>query len=135
MTIFGLGQYPNLGVTDAFIAVGTKDKHRVIRASRPLHDRSDLKVGPISIEILDPLKSLRIRCEANEWGIDLDVTWTASHYPLEEPRQYLRREGKVVFDTMRFAQLGRWEGHLHTPDQSWDIDPESWEVVEIALGV
>ena len=60
MTIFGLGQYPNLGVTDAFIAVGTKDKHRVIRASRPLHDRSDLKVGPISIEILDPLKSLRV---------------------------------------------------------------------------
>ena len=60
MTIFGLGQYPNLGVTDAFIAVGTKDKHRVIRASRPLHDRSDLKVGPISIEILDPLKSLAL---------------------------------------------------------------------------
>ena len=101
MTIFGLGQYPNLGVTDAFIAVGTKDKHRVIRASRPLHDRSDLKVGPISIEILDPLKSLRVRCEANEWGIDLDVTWTASHHPLEEPRQYLRREGKVVFDTTK----------------------------------
>ena len=59
-----------------------------------LHDRSDLKVGPISIEILDPLKSLRVRCEANEWGIDLDVTWTASHHPLEEPRQYLRREGR-----------------------------------------
>tara|TARA_Y100000768_G_scaffold369179_1_gene333823 strand:- start:93 stop:1196 length:1104 start_codon:yes stop_codon:yes gene_type:complete len=126
MTIFGLGQYPNLGVTDAFIAVGTKDKHHVVRASRPLQDRSDLKVGPISIEILDPLKSLRVKCEPNEWGVDLDVTWTASHHPLEEPRQYLRREGKVVFDTMRFAQLGRWEGHLHTPNQSWDISPESW---------
>ena len=42
MTIFGLGQYPNLGVTDAFLAVGTKDKHRVVRASKPLVDRADL---------------------------------------------------------------------------------------------
>ena len=48
MTIFGLGQYPNLGVTDAFIAVGTKEKHRVVRASQPLEDRSSMQVGPIS---------------------------------------------------------------------------------------
>ena len=40
MTIFGLGQYPNLGVTDAFIAVATADRHRVVRASRPLEDLS-----------------------------------------------------------------------------------------------
>ena len=100
MTIFGLGQYPNLGVTDAFIAVGTKEKHRVVRASQPLEDRSSMQVGPISIEILDPLRELRVKCAPNEWGVEMDVTWTASHKPLEEPRQYLRREGKVVFDTM-----------------------------------
>ena len=126
MTIFGLGQYPNLGVTDAFIVVGTKDKHRVVRASMPIEDRSITQVGPISIEILDPLKSLRVKCDPNEWGVEMDVTWTANHHPLEEPRQYLRREGKVVFDTMRFAQLGRWEGTLSTPDNSWTVSPDSW---------
>jgi hypothetical protein len=126
MTIFGLGQYPNLGVTDAFIAVGTKDKHRVIRASMPLEDRSVLQVGPISIEILDPLRSLRVKCSENEWGVEMDVIWTASHEPLEEPRQYLRREGKVVFDTMRFAQMGRWSGFLSTPDASWNVTSDNW---------
>ena len=56
----------------------------------------------------------------------MEVTWSASHHPLEEPRQYLRRKGKVVFDTMRFAQLGRGEGALSTPDHSWDVSPDSW---------
>ena len=32
--IIGQGQYPNLGVTDAFALVRTGDEHRVVRASR-----------------------------------------------------------------------------------------------------
>lgn len=126
MTIFGLGQYPNLGVTDAFLAVGTQDKHRVVRASRPLTDRADLQVGPIRIEVIEPLTRLRVVCEDNDLGIEMDVTWTASQRPLEEPRQYLRRQGKVVFDTMRFAQLGRWEGSLTAGGHTWDVTPDRW---------
>ncbi len=126
MTIFGLGQYPNLGVTDAFIAVGTPDKHRVVRASRPLTDRADLQVGPIRIEVVEPLTRLRVVCEENDIGVAMDVTWTASQPPLEEPRQYLRRQGKVVFDTMRFAQLGRWEGSLTAGGHTWDVTPDRW---------
>jgi len=126
MAIFGIGQYPNLGVTDAFLAIGTKEFHRVIRASRPIDDRSNLSIGPITLEILEPLKSLRLTCDSNEWGVEMDVTWNASHTPLEEPRQYLRSRGKVVFDTQRFAQLGRWTGSLSTPDESWQITPDRW---------
>ena len=126
MAIFGLGQYPNLGVTDAFLAIGTAEKHRVIRASRPIDDRSNLKVGPIEIDIIDPLNKIQVKCDDNEWGIKMDVEWVASQRPLEEPRQYLRREGKVIFDTQRFAQLGRWSGSLETPDHKWEVTPDRW---------
>ena len=126
MAIFGLGQYPNLGVTDAFLAIGTKEKHRVVRASRPLDDRANLKIGPITINIVDPLKTIRVTCDDNDWGISMDVVWEASQPALAEPRQYLRSGGKVVFDTQRFAQLGRWSGDLSTPDHNWKISPERW---------
>jgi hypothetical protein len=36
MLIIGLGQYPNLGVTDAFALASHGDTHRVVRASRRL---------------------------------------------------------------------------------------------------
>lgn len=126
MAIFGIGQYPNLGVTDGFLAIGTKEDHRVIRASRPLGDRSNLKVGPLEIEIINPLTAIRFTCEDNEWGVTMDVQWEASQPPLEEPRQYLRREGKVVFDTQRFAQMGRWTGSLSTPESTWNPTPDKW---------
>ena len=44
--VFGLGQYPTLGVQDAFLLVRHGDSHRVIRGSRTLGDRADITVGP-----------------------------------------------------------------------------------------
>ena len=45
----GIGQYPNLDVTDAFVCVNHGDTQTVVRASRPLGlDRLDTRVGPAS---------------------------------------------------------------------------------------
>ena len=58
----GVGQYPNLGVTDAFAAVVYRGVHRVVRASRELGaDRGDTCVGPFRVEVLEPLNRLRVR--------------------------------------------------------------------------
>ena len=38
--IIGLGQYPNLGVTDGFAVVRSGDDHIVFRASKALEDRA-----------------------------------------------------------------------------------------------
>src|SRR5688572_3788045 len=58
----GLGQYPNLGVSDGFMAATTPERQFVVRASRELGmDRSDTTVGPISVEVIEGLRSLRLR--------------------------------------------------------------------------
>src|SRR5688572_3069466 len=52
--ITGLGQYPNLGVTDAFVSVSHGTSHYVVRSSRELgSDRLDTSVGPLRVEILE----------------------------------------------------------------------------------
>ena len=53
--VFGLGQYPTLGVQDAFLLVRHGDNHSVIRGSRALGDRADIAVGPMRIEVLEGL--------------------------------------------------------------------------------
>ena len=122
--IFGLGQYPNLGTTDTFLAVTHDGVQRVMRASKPLGDRFDVSVGPLRIEVIDPLKTLRVVVEQNDADVAMDVTWTASHPAFEEPRQHLRARGTVVFDTQRFAQLGRWEGTLNVAGQDIAVTPD-----------
>ena len=63
--ITGLGQYPNLGVTDAFITVSIGTEQHTVRASRELGvDRMDTSVGPLSVTrmLAVPLrKSMRTR--------------------------------------------------------------------------
>ena len=131
MAIIGMGQYPNLGVHDAFITVSHTnaegaDEHRVVRASRPLTDRLDLQVGPLRIEIIEPLKRLRLVCEPNDHGIELDAEWNGLIPAHEEPGQFIRRSGRVLFDTQRFAQMGSWTGVLRVDDKEYHLTPDRW---------
>ena len=67
MVVMGLGQYPNLGTTDAFVTVRVGEKQHVVRASKPLVDRSDISVGPLRIEVIEPLKRLRFVVHLCRW--------------------------------------------------------------------
>jgi len=124
--VFGLGQYPNLGTQDSFVLLRHGDKHHVLRASRELGDRADISVGPMRVEVLEGLQKLRLVVEDNELGLNLDVTWQGVHYPHLEPRHYIRKQGRVLFDSMRFAQMGRWQGRLSIGEKAWEITPDRW---------
>jgi hypothetical protein len=136
----GLGQYPNLGVTDAFAAVVHRGVHRVVRASRELGaDRGDTRVGPFHVEVLDPLSRLRVVLEPGvaeevgeeggtptEYGLSFDLTWTGAIPATREPRQFVRREGRVWMDSVRLAQTGRWEGVLRISGEEIAVTPDVW---------
>ena len=124
--IFGLGQYPNLGVTDAFVAVCKGGGHHVVRASKPLVDRMDTSVGPIRVEIIEPLRRLRVVVEPSEHSVSMDVTWTASVPAIAEPNQFIRSKGKIVFDTQRLAQTGLWEGSITVNGETTAVTPDHW---------
>ncbi len=124
--IFGMGQYPNLGVHDAYLTVRKGDNHHVVRASRPLTDRLDTSVGPLRIEIIEPLKKIRFIAEPTDGSLAMDVVWDATIPAFEEPNQFLRAGGKVVFDTQRFAQTGTWTGSLMVEGHVYDVTPDTW---------
>ena len=128
MFITGLGVYPNLGVTDAFLAVMHDGHYRVLRASQELEltDRLRPSVGPISVDVVEALRRLRVRVEPNEWGIEFDCTFTGTHEPLEEPRHYVRENGRIIFDTTRLAQTGNWAGTLTVGGTTFDVNHDSW---------
>lgn len=133
----GLGQYPNLGVTDAFLAVAHGDTQTVVRSSRPLgNDRLDTRVGPLHVEVLEGLQRVRLVCEETD-GFALDVTWEGAVPAYEEPRMtHVAPHGRVVMNTMRFVQTGSWTGTLVldgeridvTPDRFWGNRDRSWGV-------
>ncbi len=125
--VMGLGQYPNLAVQDAFAVVRRGSRHRVVRASRELGDRMDTTVGPFRVEVIEPLVKVRFVLEPNEHGISFDLVWTGAIPAFEEPRHYIRKHGRVLFDSVRFAQTGFWAGSLKVGDESFEVTPDRWK--------
>ena len=132
-----LGVYPQLDVIDAAFCLVIEGKQHNIRASRRLNsERMDLRVGPIEVRVIEPLRKLGVRVTDNESGIVADLVFDARHRPIEEPR-FTRRNGPRLFmDYTRMTQNGAWSGALSikgkpidltavtgTRDRSWGIRP------------
>ena len=126
--VMGLGQYPNLGVQDAFAAVRRGGSHHVVRASRELGERSDTSVGPFRVEVIEGLKKVRyILEESKERPIAMDITWEGAIPALLEPHQFIRRHGRTMFDSRRFAQTGCWSGTLRVGNEDFKVTPDRWK--------
>lgn len=125
--ITGLGQYPNLGVTDAFACIRRGDLQHTIRMSDALGtDRMNQQVGPYKIEVIDPLNELRITCNGAEHGIELDLHWRGS-FPAVDESPHLSRNGpKIMLDAQRFAQVGTWEGFIRVHGEEFNVTPDKW---------
>ena len=125
--IAGFGAYPNLGTFDGFAVIVYKGRHTVVRASRELGvDRLDTSVGPFRVEVLEGLKRLRVVLDPNEWGFSFDLTFEGSIPAQEEPRHFWRQNDRVIFDTCRLAQTGRWSGTIDIHGDHVDVEPERW---------
>lgn len=126
--VTSMGQYPNLGVTDAFAAVSYRGTQYVVRASRELGgDRLNTKVGPLAVEVLEGLRRLRCVCEPNEWGLEFDLTWEGVIPAVEEPRFYQRAWfGRVIMEGCRLTQTGRWSGTLKVAGETFSVTPDHW---------
>lgn len=124
---FGMGLYPNLNVIDAFVSVVYDRKQHIVRASRLLdRNRLDTRVGPLSVQVVEGLQSLRVRCEPHEPGVAFDLLFTGVHFPYEEPRFNRRAHGRQVMDYLRMTQCGRWSGWLEVAGRRFELSPEGW---------
>lgn len=122
-----MGQYPNLGITDAAFSIVVDGRQRVVRASKRLGpDRMASAVGPISVEVVRPLHELRVRVEPNAYGIEADLRFTARSLPVEEPH-FFRMAGNVpVMDYTRMTQHGGWSGTIRVDGREFALDAASW---------
>ena len=126
--ITGMGQYPNLGVTDAFVCVSHGHTHYCVRSSRELNgDRLDTKVGPLGVEVIEGLKRLRVYCEPNEWNLSFDLTFTGTVAPLHEPKGITWKGNRQMEETSRYAQVGTWEGSIEVGGRKYDVTPDRWK--------
>jgi hypothetical protein len=131
------GVYPHLNIADAHVSVIRDGVEHCVHASRILHmERFELEVGPIRIEVIEPLKRLKVTLAPTD-GLAAEFVFEGRAFPIEEPR-FIRRNGPRTFmDYTRLTQNGRYTGWIEidgkrealapgcvgTRDRSWGVRP------------
>lgn len=117
-----LGVYPLLNIMDAAFCVVVDGVQHNLHASRHLRmERMDTQVGPIAVDVVEPLLKLRVRVDSPEHGIRADLLFEGTAAALEEPR-YTRRIGPRMFmDLTRMTQNGRYSGWIEVAGQRVDV--------------
>lgn len=137
-----LGVYPHLNVMDAAFSVIVDGVQHNLRASRLLNmERMDTQVGPIAVEVIQPLRRLRVIVGENEHGIRADIEFTARADAVEEPRFTFRQGPRTIMDYTRLTQNGSYEGFIEVKGKRIEIDSgmvmgtrdRSWGVRPIGL--
>lgn len=137
-----LGVYPHLNVMDAAFTVIVDGVQHAVHASKLLNmERLDMQVGPIRIEVVEPLEVLRVVCDDEANGIKGDVVFTRRCLPVEEPRFQFRNGPRMFMDYTRLTQNGSWTGSLDIQGKAIDVTSEwlgtrdrSWGVRPVGLG-
>ena len=125
------GLYPNRHVADAHFSVvvngaSVEAEQINVHASRraPL-DRSEANiVGPIQVEVLEPLHTLRVAVDAAEHGLRADLTFVRRSAPIQEPHFFHQAGQRVLMDSTRMTQFGTWEGWIELDGEVIDLDSE-----------
>jgi hypothetical protein len=119
-----LGVYPNRSVIDgAFSVVRDGWQVSVLASGRCPLDRRRTTVGPITVEVLEPMRSLRVVVDAVSSGLEADVVFRARTAAVAEPH-FRRFDGvRAVFDYTRFTQWGAWDGWVAVDGTRVSCDP------------
>ena len=139
--------YPNLNVKDAsFIFVSEGIQHNFRYSDVLDYERMETSVGSFKIEIIKPLKEIRITLNDEEKDINVDITFSGRFEPMEEPRMTLRNGPRIYMDSTRMTQHGYWTGNINfkshninlseenylgTRDRSWGIRPVGTQDTQI----
>lgn len=115
-----LGVYPNRGVIDAaFSIVREGEQSSVFASGRLGTDRRATAVGPITVDITDPMRTITLTVEHE--SLSAKVTFSATTPAVLEPRFMQNVPGMGPFDYTRYTQFGSWRGGITLHGESIDV--------------
>jgi hypothetical protein len=122
-----LGVYQHRQVMDCALSIVRKDHTQdAFRASRHLRDpldRLDLHVGPMRLEIVEPMRIFHVTIDSNKTGFTADLTFRASTPAHAESMEQMSIGTRKVLQSTRLAQFGNWSGFVKVGDRKQKADP------------
>jgi hypothetical protein len=134
-----LGLYPHQQVMDAHFSILRDGEQHALHASRLApREPSDTQVGPLRLEVVEPMRRLRLSVAHNETGVEAELTFVSRAPALEEARARMKAGATTrnLVDMTRFTQFGTWQGWIRAGGVETKIEPATtWATRDRSWGV
>ena len=130
---FGLGKYQNRGIIDGFGGVSRGREQWTVRGSRELASApEECGVGPVQMEVVEPLKQMRFRLEPNDvQPISFDIVLSGVTPPFFEERNLVRNRRTGQDRRRRHPLPPRWLGIRNSDGRRRDARGPTRRVVRV----
>ena len=119
--------YPNLNIMDGSFVVVREGVQHNCRYSRVMGlERLDTQVGALQVEVIEPLKRLRVSLNDKDANISAELIFEGRFEAMQEPRMTLKNGPRVVMDSTRLTQQGSWSGNIKLHDKNIKLDSKNF---------
>ena len=120
--------YPNLNLIDgSFVLVFDGVQHNFRYSDVLNQERLDTKVGSLKVQVIEPLKELRIEVIDPDKGINADLTFVGRFEPMQEPRMVMKNGPRTTMDSTRMTQHGTWNGSISFKDEEIKVSKSEYK--------
>ena len=121
--------HPNRGLVDAAFGVTTGRRYESLMMSDVLtSERENISCGPLRLEILEPMRHLRITIDGHT-DFSVSIDYRATSPANREERVTRSRERRVVQVRTRYALCGSVTGSVVGPYGELVLDENNWTAV------
>jgi hypothetical protein len=86
-------------------------------------DQDDFRVGPITIDVIEPLKKIRLVAVASDaTPVSFDVSFTARTQPYQLRRGTMKAKYEIVWDQSHMFQSGTYNGSYTHNGKTYEVD-------------
>jgi hypothetical protein len=135
VAILTLAHYPKRGVMDSLQLGRLGDQPAVAHHSRPYDgDPHTMAVGPVTIDIVEPYKTVQLHVDDAPGAVGLDLTFTARTRAHGLRRGTMKAGHELIWDQSHMIQSGTYNGTIthggttHDITDWWGQRDHSWGI-------
>jgi hypothetical protein len=117
---------PNTDMIAGFAILNVAGQQHTVRFSRCWRRDMTTRIGPFIVEVLEPLRKLRVALATNDSGQSFDIVWEGSSPALLEDHHLAENRGRRTTDQSRFCQPGAPAGFIELNGRRWSVEPSGW---------
>ena len=123
VVILTMAHYPKREEMDSLQMGRIADQQIFVRHSRPYNgDPHTTVVGPVTIDIVEPFKTVRLTVDAASAPVGLDLTFTARTQAYGLRRGTMKAGHEIIWDQSHMFQSGSYSGTYTHQGVTYEVD-------------